>query len=148
MGCPSPDIALKYPVSRRPLPDPPSRTPEEYEATGYHLVEDIVLADLVDELCALQLEGEENWEDILLQGHNQGGGSQAPANRPGNGEQLAPLGTQLKWRLLRILSDLFPVLDDLEDREPRDGLSMAAPRLHAYVAGCREHGGSFHIPAR
>ena len=34
MGCPSPDIAAKYPVSRHPLPDPPSRTPEEYEAIG------------------------------------------------------------------------------------------------------------------
>ena len=30
MGCPSPDIAVKYPVLRHPLPDPPSRTPEEY----------------------------------------------------------------------------------------------------------------------
>ena len=76
MGCPSPHIAVKYPVSRHPLPDPPSRTPEEYEATGYHLVEDILPPDLVDQLCALQLEGEENWEDILLQGHNQGGGRQ------------------------------------------------------------------------
>ena len=60
MGCPSLDIAVKYPESRHPLPDPPSRTPEEYEATGYRLVEDILPQDLVDELCALQLEGEEN----------------------------------------------------------------------------------------
>ena len=34
MGCPSPDIAVKYLVSRHPLPDPPFKTPEEYEATG------------------------------------------------------------------------------------------------------------------
>ena len=34
MGCPSPDIAMKYPVSWHVLPDPPSRTSEEYEATG------------------------------------------------------------------------------------------------------------------
>ena len=51
MGCParrpSPDIAVKYPVSRHPLPDPPSRTPEEYEATGYRLVGDILPGDLV-----------------------------------------------------------------------------------------------------
>ena len=65
-GCPSQDTAVKYPVSRHPLPDPPSRTPEEYEATGYHSVEDILPSDLVDQLCALQLEGDENWEDILL----------------------------------------------------------------------------------
>ena len=74
MGCPSPNIAVKYPVSRHPLPDPPSRTPEEYEATGYRLVEDILPGDLVDRLCAVHLDGEENWEDILLQGHHQGGG--------------------------------------------------------------------------
>ena len=29
------------------------------------------------------------------------------------------LPSELKWRLLRILADLFQVLDDLEDREPR-----------------------------
>ena len=28
--CPSPDIAVKYRVSRHPLPDPPSRSPREY----------------------------------------------------------------------------------------------------------------------
>ena len=52
MGCPSPDIAVKYPVSRHPLPDPPSRTPEEYEAKGYCLsmVEDVLPGDLVDQL--------------------------------------------------------------------------------------------------
>ena len=56
MGCPSPNIAMKYPVSRHLLPDPPSRTPEEYEATGYRLVEDIVPGDLVDQLCAVHLK--------------------------------------------------------------------------------------------
>ena len=66
MGCASPDIAVKYPVSRHPLPDPPSRTPGEFEATGYRLVEDILPRDLVDQLCALQSEGEENWQDIFL----------------------------------------------------------------------------------
>ena len=88
MGCLSPDIEVKYPVSRHPLPDPPSRTPvdEEYEVTGYRLVEDILPGDLVDQLCAVHLEGEENWEDILLQGHNQGGGRW----------QTAP-GTVEKW---------------------------------------------------
>ena len=48
MGCPSPNIAVKFPVSRHPLPDPPSRTPEEYEAIGCRLVEDILPGDLVD----------------------------------------------------------------------------------------------------
>ena len=38
MDCPSLDITVKYPVSRHPLPDPSSRTPEDYEATGYRLV--------------------------------------------------------------------------------------------------------------
>ena len=66
MGCPSPDIAVKCSVSRLPLPDLPSKTPEEYEAIGYRLVEDILPSDLVDQLCALQLQGDENWEDILL----------------------------------------------------------------------------------
>ena len=32
MGCLSPDIAVKYPVSCHLLPDPPSRTPEAYES--------------------------------------------------------------------------------------------------------------------
>ena len=49
MSCPSPDIAVKYPVSRHLLPDPPSRTPDKYDATGYHLVGDILLGDLVDQ---------------------------------------------------------------------------------------------------
>ena len=84
MGCSSPHIAVKYPVSRHPLPDPPSRTPDEYEATGYRLVEDVLPGDLVDQLCAVHLEGDENWEDILLQDHNQGGGRRQTA--PGNGE--------------------------------------------------------------
>ena len=115
MGCLSPDIAVKYPLSRHPLPDPPSRTPEEYEVPGYCLVEDILPPELVDQLCALQLEGEENWEDILLQGHNQGGGRRQTA--PGTVNKWLP--SELKWRLLRVLEDLFPVLDDFEDREPQ-----------------------------
>ena len=71
----------------------------------------------------MHLEGEENWEDILLQGHNQGGGRW----------QTAPvmvnkwLPSEIKWRLLRIWGDLFPVLDDLEDREPRLVERMHAP---------------------
>ena len=117
MGCPSPDIAMKYPVSRHPLPDPRSRTPDEYEATGYRLLEDILPGDLVDQLCALHLEGEENWEDILLQGHNQGGGRRQTA--PGTVDKWLP--SDIQWRLRRILGDLFPVLEDLVDREPRLG---------------------------
>ena len=133
MGCPSPDIAVKYrclgdPVSRHPLPDPPSRTPEEYEATGYRLVEDILPGDLVDQLCALHLEGEENWEDILLHGHNQGGGRRQAA--PGTVEQWFP--SNIKWRLLRILGNLFPVLDDLVDWEPRLVERMDAPPWRGY----------------
>ena len=141
MGCPLSDIALKYPVSGHPLPDPPSRNPEKYEATGYRLVEDIVPADLVDQLCALQLEGEENREGILLQGHNQGGGRRQTA--PGTVNKWLP--SELKWPLLRNSADLFQVLDDFggqgapvggtEGGPPLDGLSMAAPRFHAYVAG-------------
>ena len=73
-------------MSRQPLPDPPSRSPEEYEATGYRWVEDILPADVLDKLCALDSEGEENWKDILLRGHNQGGGRR----------QTAP-GTLDKW---------------------------------------------------
>ena len=128
MGCPSPDISVKYPVSRHPLPDPPSRTPEEYEATGYRLVEDILPGDLVDQLCALHLEGEENWEDILLQGHNQGGGRRQTA--PGTLDKWLP--SDIKWRLLRILADLFPVLDDLVNREPRLVERMDAPPWRGY----------------
>ena len=128
MGCPSLDIAVKYPVSRHPLPHPPSRTPEEYEATGYRLVEDILPGDLVDQLCALHLEGEENWEDILLQGHNQGGGRRQTA--PGTVDKWFP--SNIKWRLLRILGDLFPVLDDLVDWEPRLVERMDAPPWRGY----------------
>ena len=123
MGCPSPSIAVKSPASRHPLPDPPSRTPEEYEARGYRLVEDILPGDLVDQLCALHLEGDENWEDILLRGHNQGGGCRQTA--PGTVNKWLP--PELKWRLLHILADLFPVLDDLQDMEPRLGGQMDAP---------------------
>ena len=138
------DIAVKYPVSRHPLPDPPSWTPEGYEATSYCLVENILPPDLVDELCALQLEGEETWEDILLRGHNQGGGRRQTALGTVN-RWLCP---ELKWRLPHILADLFPVLDGLGHREsrlveqmeaPMDDLLMAAPQLHAYLAGCRRH---------
>ena len=77
-----------------------------------------------------------------------------PANRPRNDEQGLP--PEHKWRLLHILTDLFLVPDDLEDREPwlverkdppMDGLSMAAPQVNAYVPGCRRHEGGFHIPA-
>ena len=128
MGCPSPGIAVKYPVSRHPLPDPPSRTPEEDEATGYRLVEDILPGHLVDQLSAVHLEGDENWEDILLQGHNQGGGRQQAA--PGTVNKWLP--SEIKWRLLRILADLFPVLDDLEDREPRLVERMDAPPWRGY----------------
>ena len=115
LGCPSPDIAVKYLVSQHPLPDPPSRTPEEYEATIYRLVEDILPRDLVDQLCALHLEGDENREDILLRGHNQVSGRRETAL----GTVNKWLPSEIKWRLRRILADLFPVLDDLEDREPR-----------------------------
>ena len=128
MGCPSPHIAVKYPMSRHPLPDPPSRTPEEYEATGYRLVEGIVPGDLVDQLCALHLEGEENWEDILLQGHKQGGGRRQTA--PGTVDKWLP--SDIKWRLLRIFGDLFPVLDDMVDREPRLVERMDAPLWRGY----------------
>ena len=128
MGCSSPDIAAKYPVSRHPLSEPPSRTPEEYEATGYHLLEDVLPANLVDELCALQLEGDNNWEDILLQGHNQGGGRRQAA--PGTMNKW--LRPEFKWRLLHILADLFPVLDDLRDREPRLVERKEAPRCIGY----------------
>ena len=74
MGCPSPDIAVKYRVWRHPLPDSPSRSPREYDAATYRLSEDVLPPDLIDALCARYLEGDENCEDVLLQGHNQGGG--------------------------------------------------------------------------
>ena len=153
MGCPLPDIAVKYPVSRHPLPDPPSRNPEEYEATGYRFMEDILPGNLVDQLCAVHWEGDENWQDILLEGHNQGGRRRQTAGRV---DKWLPL--EIKWRLLRILSHLFPVLDDLEDGNPdwwngwtpcppRGAIPMATPRFHAYVVGCRGHEGCFRILA-
>ena len=79
--------------------------------------------DLVDQLCALHLEGDENWEYILLQGHNQGGGRRQTA--PGTVNKWLP--SEIKWCLLRILADLFLVLDDLEDSEPRLVERMGAP---------------------
>ena len=39
-----------------------------------------------------------------------------PANGPGMVNKW--FRPELKWRLLHILADLFPLLDDLEDREP------------------------------
>ena len=90
MGFLLPDIAVKYLVSRHPLPLSPSRTPEEYDAAGYRLVEDVLPLDLVDQLCAVGGRGELGRHCPL--------GPQprwwAPANRPGNGEQVATLGTQ------------------------------------------------------
>ena len=80
-------------------------------------MEDILPGVLVDQLCAVHLEGDENWEDILLQGHNQGGGRQQTA--PGTVNKWLP--SEIKWRLLRILADLLPVLDDLKDREELAG---------------------------
>ena len=48
----------------------------------------------MNESCALPLEGEENWENLLLQGHNQGGGRRQTA--PGTvNKSLRP---ELKWR--------------------------------------------------
>ena len=67
------------------------------------------------QLCAVDLDGDENWEDIPLQGHNQGGGRRETA--PGTVNNWLP--SEIKWCLLRILADLFPVLDDLEDGESR-----------------------------
>ena len=75
-------------------------------------MEHILPLDLVDQLCALQLEGE---EEILLKGHNQGGGRRQTA--PQTVKKCLP--SELKWRLLRILADLFLMQADLEDREPR-----------------------------
>ena len=65
---------MKHPVPRHLLPDPPSSSPEEYEATCYRLLEDILPTEMLDESSGVGLEVEENREDILLQGHNQGGG--------------------------------------------------------------------------
>ena len=62
-------------------------------------MKDILPPDLVDEFCALRLEGEDNWEDILLQGHNQGVGCRQTA--PGKVNKW--LRPECKWRLLHIL---------------------------------------------
>ena len=91
-------------------------------------MEDILPPDLLDQLCALQLEGDENWEEILFHGHNQGGGHRQTA--PGTVNKW--LFSELKWRLLRILADLFPVLDDPEDREPRFVERKEAPPWMGY----------------
>ena len=105
---------MKYLVFRHPLPDPPSRSPEEYEATGYRLMGDILPSDLVDELCALQLDGDENSANILLHARNQGDGRQP--NDPGKVNKWLP--PEIKWRLIRILANVSPSLDDLVDTEP------------------------------
>ena len=42
------------------------------------------------------------------------------------------LPSELKWRLLHILADLFPVLDDLEDRQPRLVDRKEAPPSRGY----------------
>ena len=63
----------------------------------------------------MHLEGDEIWEDILLQGHNQRGGRRQTA--PGTVNKWLP--SEIKWYLLRSLADLFLVRDDVEDREPR-----------------------------
>ena len=97
-------------------------------------MEDILPGDLVDQLCPVHLEGDENSEDILLQGHNQGGGRRQ--NAPGTVNKWLP--SEIKWRLLRILADLFPVLDDLADREPRLVERMDAPPWRGYQWPHRE----------
>ena len=84
--------------------------------------------DLVDQLCALHLEGDENCEDILLLGHNQGGGRRQTA--PGTANKW--LLSEIQWCLLRILADLFPVLDYLEEKEPRLVERMDAPPWRGY----------------
>ena len=91
-------------------------------------MEDVLPGDLVDQLCAVHLEGDENGEDILLQGHNQGGGRRQTA--PGTVNKWPP--SEIKWHLLRILADVFPVLDDLADREPRLVERMDAPPWRGY----------------
>ena len=94
----------------------------------------------------------DDWEDILLRGHNQGGGRRQTA--PGRVHNWLP--SDMKWNLLRILADLFPVLDDLADKEPRLVERMDAPPPpwrgyqwphRDFVAGCRGHEGGFCIPA-
>ena len=58
--------------------------------------------DLVDELCALQLEGVENWEDALFSfgATTKVVGARKPPRARygcGNGEQVAPLGTPVAF---------------------------------------------------
>ena len=123
MGCQSPDMVVKYPLSRHPLPDLPSRIPEEYEATGYRLVADVVPGDLVDRVLCRAFGGR-----CELGRHSPSGPQPrwwAPVDRPGIVNKRLP--SEIKWRLLRILADLFPVLDDPEDREPRLVERMDAP---------------------
>ena len=49
---------------------------------------------------------------------------------PGTVNKCFP--SEIKWRLLRILADLFPVLDDLEDPQPRLVERMDAPPWRGY----------------
>ena len=63
-----------------------------------------------------------------FQGHNQGGGRRRTA--PGTVDKWLP--PALKWRLRHILADLFPVLDDLEDWEPRLVDRKEAPPWRGY----------------
>ena len=128
MGCLSPNIVVKCPVSRHPLPEPPSRSPKAYETTGYRSLQHVLPPDMVDELCAVQLEGEENWEDIVLEGYNEGSGRRQTA--PGTVDKWLP--PEVKWCLLHMLADLFPVLDDLVDREPRLVDRKEAPPWRGY----------------
>ena len=76
----------------------------------------------------VHLEGDENWEEILVQGHNQGGGRRPTAWGAVNKFLLS----EMKWRLLRFLPDLFPVLGDLDDREPRLKERKDAPSWRGY----------------
>ena len=48
------------------------------------------------------------------------------------------LPSEIKWRLLRILADLFPVLDDLEDKEPWLVERMEAPPWWGYQSPHRD----------
>ena len=54
------------------------------------------------ELCAVDLDAEENCEDILLQRKNQGGGRQRKVLKT----EVNWLPLVLKWHLLHILVDL------------------------------------------
>ena len=133
MGCPSPNIAVKFPVLRHPLPYRPSRSSKEYEAKRYHLLEDVLLADVVDELCALDLEGEENWEDILLHSHNQRGGRRQTA--VGTVNKWLPPGTQVAFAAhfgrpfpsARRRGGQGAPVGGSEGGTPMEGLPMAPP---------------------